>query len=86
MNHLSITMDIQARKIQFVQEFLNLQNEELLTRLENLLHTDKSKRARNISAMTTEEFNERIDKSMEDSMQEKLTGTADLKTEIEKWG
>ncbi len=34
-------MDLEARKISFVQEFLRLQNEEVIIRLENLLHEKK---------------------------------------------
>ena len=34
-------MDIESRKINFVQEFLRLQNEEKITGLEHLLRTKK---------------------------------------------
>ncbi|NGF57942.1 hypothetical protein G5B00_15590 [Parapedobacter sp. SGR-10] len=77
-------MDIQSRKIEFVQEFLKLQNEELLTRLEKLLHSGKSQK-NSFQPMTIAEFNERIDKSMEDSKNERLITSSDLIAEIEKW-
>jgi len=77
-------MDIQSRKIAFVQEFLKLQNEELLTRLEKLLHSGKSQK-NSFQPMTIAEFNERIDKSMEDSKNERLITSSDLIAEIEKW-
>ncbi|MBE8723283.1 hypothetical protein [Sphingobacterium pedocola] len=79
-------MDIQTRKIEFVQKFLKLQNEELLTRLEKLLRSDQSKNDKNIEAMTATEFNQRIDKSLEDSKNERLTNSDDLIAEIKKWG
>lgn len=78
-------MDIQTRKIEFVKEFLKLQNEELLTRLEKLLHTDKSLKSSDFKPMTITQLNERIDQSMEDSKNEKLTISSSLMAEIEKW-
>ncbi len=78
-------MDIQTRKIEFVQEFLKLQNEELLTRLEKLLRSHSSEKNDDIMPMTIAELNERINKSMEDSVNERLTTTTDLIAEIEKW-
>jgi len=36
--------------------------------------------------MTLEEFNERIDVSMEDSNNDRVTETNELLSEIEKWG
>ena len=77
-------MDIQTRKIEFIQEFLKLQNEELISRLENLLRTNKSKND-DFKQMTIDELNSRIDQSMEDSKSEKLTNSNDLIAEIEKW-
>lgn len=77
-------MDIQTRKIEFIQEFLKLQNEELISRLENLLRAGKSKND-DFKQMTIDEFNSRIDQSMNDSKNERLTNSNDLITEIEKW-
>ena len=77
-------MDLQTRKINFVQEFLKLQNEELVLRLENLLKKE-SKSKLNIVPMSIEEFNDRIDQSLDDSKNGRLTGTDDLLSEIEGW-
>lgn len=79
------TINIETRKIVFVQEFLKLQNEELITRLEKLLRTKKSN-DNDFRPMTIEELNARIDKSMEDSENDRLTTSKDLMAEIEKWG
>ncbi|SFN76455.1 hypothetical protein SAMN05421741_11075 [Paenimyroides ummariense] len=77
-------MDIQTRKIEFIQEFLKLQNEELISRLENLLRAGKSKND-DFKQMTIDEFNSRIDQSMNDSKNDRLTNSDDLIAEIEKW-
>jgi len=78
-------MDMQSRKLDFIQEFLKIQNEELISRLENLLHSSKSNEKTIFKPMTAAEFNARIDKSMDDSKNNKLTSSADLIAEIEKW-
>ena len=79
-------MDIQTRKIEFVQEFLKLQNEALLTRLEDLLHSNRPQKNTDFKPMNITEFNDRIDKAIEDSKKERLTTSSDLVAEIEKWG
>lgn len=76
-------MDLQTRKIAFIQEFLKLQNEEVISRLEKLLK--KEKKVDNVNPMTIQELNKRIDKSLEDSKNGKLIEANDLISEIEKW-
>ncbi len=79
-------MDLQTRKITFIQEFLKIQSEEVIIRLEKLL--EKETECMNIgdfSPMTLEEFNKRIDKSLLDSQNDRLTENFDLITEIKGW-
>jgi len=77
-------MDIQTRKIEFIEEFLKLQNEELISRLENLLRASKSKND-DFKQMTIDELNSRVDQSMNDSKNDRLTNSDGLIAEIEKW-
>jgi len=56
-------MDLQTRKIEFVQAFLKLQSEELISQFENLL---KKKAETSIKPMSIIELNSRIDKSESD--------------------
>ena len=80
-------MDIQTRKIEFVQEFLKVQNEDVINRLEKILHKEsKTSEKENFKPMTIEELNGRIDKSMEDSQNGRLIKATDLKAKMEKWG
>lgn len=80
-------MDIHTRKIEFIQEFLKVQSEEVINRLEKiLLKENKTSKNEDFKPMTIEEFNERIDKSMDDSKNGRLTKASDLKAKIEKWG
>ena len=79
-------MDIQTRKIEFVQDFLKVQSEDLISRLETLLRNENSPSNPNeFEPMTIEEFNSRIDKSMEDSKNGRLISAIDLKAKIKEW-
>lgn len=78
-------MNIQTRKVEFVREFLKMQNEELLTLMEKLLHSTKRDAENELHPMSIEKLHKRIDKSMEDSKNGKLTKSSDLITEIQKW-
>ena len=56
-------MDIQGRKIEFIQEFLKIDNESVIEQFEKLLKNGKSKESFPMSVM---ELNKRIDKSESD--------------------
>ena len=61
-------MDLQTRKIEFVQEFLKIQSEEVIFQLENLLKRNKKNMDENdfFTPISIEEFNNRIDQSEDD--------------------
>lgn len=77
-------MDLQTRKISFIQEFPDLQNEHIISQLEKLLKNEKRKIANDkLQTMSLDEFNERIDKSLKDTIKGRLTESDKLTTEIE---
>jgi hypothetical protein len=79
-------VDLQTRKISFVQEFLKIQSEEVIIRLEKLLEKEKVRMTvSDFSPMTLKEFNTRIDESLLDSQNDRLTENNDLTTEIQGW-
>lgn len=79
-------MDIQSRKIEFMQEFLKIQSEEVISKLENILRKGKSNIENvDFKPMSIEEFNLRIDKSMNDSKNGKLIEASELKAKMEQW-
>ena len=79
-------MDLQTRKIEFVQEFLKIQSEEIISQLEKILRKEnKSPDKENFKPMSIEEFNTRIDKSMSDSENGRLIKASDLKAKMDKW-
>lgn len=77
-------MNIEARKIEFIQEFLKLQSEEAISKLEEILKKEKSSH-KETEQMSVQELNKRIDKSMKDSENGRLTEAKDLLADIEKW-
>jgi len=80
-------MAIEARKLAFMQEFLKLQNEDLLSRLERLLNSQNKNKEISSSSnpMSDSDLNERIEQSLEDSKNGKLTSLTELLSDIEKW-
>ena len=79
-------MDLEARKISFVQEFLRLQNEEIVSGLEKLLRKRKAELIeQNFKPMTMEQYNAEIDQAMEDSKNGRMIKARDLKAKIQKW-
>ncbi len=79
-------MDLETRKISFIQEFLAIQNEEIVIRLENFLKKEKKNNLDKVfRPMTMEAFQDRINKSMEDSKNGRVTEMGDFLAEIEKW-
>lgn len=79
-------MDLQTRKISFVQEFLSIQSEEVISRLEKYLKKEKnSMEEKAFKPMSIAELNRRIDQSEQDSINGRLTEMNDFLAEIEKW-
>lgn len=79
-------MDLETRKITFVQEFLKLQNEEIIGGLEKLLHERRMELLESeLKPMSMEQFNANIDQSLEDSKNGRIIEANELKKEIENW-
>ncbi len=73
-------MDLQTRKIEFIQAFLKLQSEEVISQFENLL---KKKTVNEIGEeyfkpMSISDFNVRIDQSEDDFNNGKYKTTPEL--------
>ncbi len=79
-------MDLEARKLLFVQEFLRIQDEDIIIGLEKLLRKEKAKWVEeNLKPMTKEEYQSEVDKAMEDSEKGCMTEASELKEKIKKW-
>lgn len=79
-------MNILARKMNFVQEFLRISDEDLVVKLENFLKSERKKRIKKeLSPMTMDEFIEMIEKSEDDAKNGRVTEARELLNRIEKW-
>ena len=77
-------MDLQTRKINFIQDFLKLESEKAISHLEKLLQKETQNNSE-MKPMTMKEFQKRINQSSEDSKNRQLTENRKLISEIEKW-
>ena len=79
-------MDIQARKISLIQEFLRINSEVLINKLDKFLHDEKKKiYEEELKPMSLNKFNEMIDIAEDDSANGRIIEAKNLKKDIEKW-
>ncbi len=79
-------MDIVNRKLSFVQEFLRISDEEIITKLEQLLHYERNRKTSSeLEPMTYDDFNKMIDKSEEDFKNGRVTEAKELLKIVESW-
>ncbi|KYG84356.1 hypothetical protein AWW67_04405 [Roseivirga seohaensis] len=77
-------MNFEARKIEFVQEFLKLQSEEAVSRLENILKKEKSTLDNlGLESMTEGELNKRVDQSEADFENNRFKSSSELLAKYE---
>lgn len=77
-------MDLQTRKINFIQDFLKIESEKAIAQFEKLLKKETVNNSE-FKPMSINEFHSRIEKSTKDSRNGKVTDVEDLISEIEKW-
>jgi len=75
-------MDMQTRKINFVKTFLDIKNDNVITSLEHLLTIELEN---DLSPMDIETLNKRIDQSVADSINDKVTDNDTLLKEMKQW-
>jgi hypothetical protein len=79
-------MDLHARKILFVQEFLRLESEEIVNGLEDLLRKKKAEHYKHqLKPMSPDQFNNEIDQAMIDSDENKITSASELRKKAKQW-
>jgi hypothetical protein len=79
-------MNIQVRKLVFIEEFLRISDEKLLAKLESFLKKEKKiSHEKNLKAMSLKEFNAMIDHAEEDSKAGRVISHKDLKKKVRTW-
>jgi hypothetical protein len=79
-------MNIQARKLVLIEEFLRISDESLIIKLESFLRNEKKiTRERNLKPMSLNEFHEMIDQAKRDSDAGNVISHQDLKNKVKTW-
>jgi len=79
-------MDIQTKKLHFVQEYLRIKDESLIDKLSELLRLERKKKIeKELKPFSEKEFNDLIDSAESDSENGRFTSARELKNEIDSW-
>ncbi|MEI7981913.1 MAG: hypothetical protein WCI71_09670 [Bacteroidota bacterium] len=79
-------MDLQTRKLQFIQEFLRLANDNIIEKFEKLLQQERKRIVeQDISPMTMNQYEQRINNASDDLKNNRVTTAKKLKKEIASW-
>ncbi len=79
-------MDLQTRKIHFVQEFLRTANSSIVEKFEKILRQERKKMFEdNLKPMSMDQYEQRLDKAIDDFTNKRVTSAKKLKQEIASW-
>jgi len=79
-------MNIEARKLSLVQEFLRVSDEEVIAKLEQVLRDERKKKlAKELGPMTMDEFYGMIDKAEDDIKAGRVSEARELIKKVDKW-
>lgn len=79
-------MDIQTRKLHFIQGFLRLANGNILEKFEKMLAQEREKKYMDeIKPMTMQQYEQRIDKAFDEYKDNKVRTARELKNDLAKW-
>ena len=79
-------MDLQTRKIHFIQEFLRTANSNILEKFEKILRQERKKMyEEEVKPMTLDQYEKRIDLALDDYKNKRVTNAKKLKKEIGSW-
>jgi hypothetical protein len=79
-------MNIQARKLVLIEEFIRISDETLITKLESFLKKEKKiMHERDLKPMSMNEFHEMIDQAKRDSEDGRVISQQELKKKVKTW-
>jgi hypothetical protein len=77
-------MNLETRKLSFIQEILKIQSEKTISRLETILRKEKNTSKEQIfEPMTQNELDKRIDKSESDFKNNRFKSSSELLTKYD---
>jgi len=79
-------MNIQARKLDLIEEFLRISDEEIISKIESLIREEKKvSYERNLKPMSMSEFYDMIDQAKRESDSGQVISHEELKKKIKTW-
>ena len=79
-------MNIQARKLVLIEEFLRISDESLIEKLESLIRQEKkASHEKSLKPMSMNEFHEMIDQAKQDSDAGRVITNQELKKKAKSW-
>lgn len=79
-------MNIQARKLILIEEFLRITDESLITKLESVIRQEKkTAHEKNPKPMSLHEFHDMIDLAKRDSDSGRVISHQELKEKVKTW-
>jgi hypothetical protein len=79
-------MNIQARKLALIEEFLKISDEGIIDKLQSLIKTENKKlHNREVKPMSLTEFHEMIDHAKLDKKNGRVISHNDLKAKVKTW-
>ncbi|MEA5129341.1 MAG: hypothetical protein VB074_14265 [Proteiniphilum sp.] len=79
-------MTVETRKLNLIEEFIKITDEDLITRMEELMLDEKRKRyEQHLTPMSMEAFRSMIEQSKNEIENGLITTQEDLKKEIKSW-
>jgi hypothetical protein len=79
-------MNIQARKLELIEEFLRISDESIIEKLESLIKIEKNRHhERELKPLSINEFNEMIDQAKLDKENGRVISHHDLKGKVKTW-
>jgi len=79
-------MDIHEKKLKLIEEFLQISDEQVLDKLEEIIRMESQKRySGDIKPMSLNELHEMIDEAKLDYQNGRVTSHEDLKKEVLTW-
>ena len=80
------TMDLQRRKLHFIQDFLKYANNSILDKFEEIMKAERTKELeKEIKPMSLGQYEKRIANAIADDKKNKVKTATALKKEIETW-
>jgi len=79
-------MDISAKKLELIEEFLKISDESIIEKLESLIKSEKKKtKAAKVKPMTMNDFKKMINQAKKDKDEGRVISHQDLKSKIKSW-